>query len=430
MINPKFLRKNTEKIALNLLKKGFFLDVKKFKKLEKKRKDIQIKTENLRSVQKNNSKFIGNIKILKTDQENFIKKNILLSKKLNEYKKKFKIIQESIYNFSISLPNITLEDVPFGKNKNDNKIIYTWGKIKKKNFSIKNHLKLGEQINGFDWKTSAKISGANFLIMKGVLAKLYRILGQFMLDIHIDKHKYKEIYVPYIVNKNCLYSTGQLPKFHSDLFSIYSNKENKIQQNFLIPTAEVPLTNLIQNKIINKSKLPYMFVSNTPCFRSESNSYGRNFQGLIRLHQFDKVELVQITHPKKSSYALEEITLHAEKILKLLKLPYRKILLCTGETNFSSAKTYDLEVWFPSHQSYLEVSSCSNMIDFQAQRMKARYFSIKKKKYNSVHTLNASGLAIGRILAAILENYQLKNGKIEIPKILRKKYMNGLKFIE
>ncbi|MCW5197713.1 serine--tRNA ligase [Buchnera aphidicola] len=429
MINSKFLRKNIKKIALNLSKKGFFLDIKKFKKLEKKRKNIQFKTENLRSIQKNNSKFIGNIKNSIKDQKKIIQKNILLSKKLNKYKKKFKTIKKKIYDFSVNLPNITLKDVPFGQNSHDNKIIYTWGKIKKQKFLIKNHLQLGKKINGFDWKTSAKISGTNFFIMKGIIAKLYRILGQFMLDIHIKKHKYKEIYVPYIVNEECLYGTGQLPKFHSNLFGVYTTKEKKLKKNFLIPTAEVPLTNLVQNKILKKSKLPYMFVAKTPCFRSESNSYGRDFQGLIRLNQFDKVELVHITHPKKSCDALEKITLHAEKILKLLKLPYRKILLCTGETNFSSAKTYDLEVWFPSHKSYIEVSSCSNMLDFQAQRIQARYFSKKNNKYVSVHTLNGSGLAIGRILAAILENYQLQNGAIKIPKILRKKYMNGLKLI-
>lgn len=429
MINPKFLRKNIKKIALNLSKKNFFLNIEKFKKLEKKRKNVQIKKEKLRSIQKKNSKFIGNKKNTKKNRDNLIKKSILLGKKLDKYKKKFIIIKEKIHNFYISLPNIVLKDVPIGKNEHDNKIIYTWGKIKKKKFKPKNHLEIGNKIKGFDLKTSARITGSNFLIMKGIIAKLYRVLGQFMLDVHINKHKYTEIYVPYIVNKNSLYSTGQLPKFHSDLFSIHSNKEKKIDQNFLIPTAEVPLTNLVQNKILNKFKLPYMFVSNTPCFRSESTSYGRNLKGLIRLNQFDKVELVQITHPKKSSKALEVLTLHAEKILRLLKLPYRKVLLCTGETNFSSAKTYDLEVWFPSKKSYVEVSSCSNMLDFQAQRMKTRYFSIKKNKYVSVHTLNGSGLAIGRTLAAILENYQLKNGKIKIPKILRKKYMNGIKFI-
>ncbi|CAL4321701.1 Serine--tRNA ligase [Buchnera aphidicola (Chaitophorus populicola)] len=429
MINPKFLRKNTKKIALNLLNKGFFLDVKEFRKLENKRKNIQIKIEKLRSIQKNNSKSIGNIKTSKKEQKIFIKKNIILSKKLHNYKNKFKIIQNKIYNISISIPNIILKDVPLGKSENDNKIIYTWGNIKEKNFLIKNHVELGSKINGFDFKASAKISGSNFLIMKGIIAKLYRILGQFMLDVHINEHKYQEIYVPYIVNQNCLYGTGQLPKFYSDLFNIQSNKENKINKQFLIPTAEVSLTNLVQNKILKKSKLPYMFVANTPCFRSESTSYGRDFQGLIRLHQFDKVELVQITHPRKSSKTLEKITLHAEKILKLLKLPYRKVLLCSGETNFSSAKTYDLEVWFPSQKSYIEISSCSNMLDFQSQRMKSRYFSVKKNKYISVHTLNGSGLAIGRTLAAILENYQLHDGKIKIPKILRKKYMNGLKFI-
>jgi len=316
------------------------------------------------------------------------------------------------------------------KKKKDNQVIYSWGKIKKMDFLVKNHVDLGNKINFFDWKTSAKISGTNFVIMKGKIAKLYRVLSQFMLDLHIDKHKYKEIYVPYIVHKKSLYGTGQLPKFNSDLFSINFLKNSNKNDYFLIPTAEVPLTNLVQNKILIKSKLPYKFVANTPCFRNESTSYGKNFKGLIRLHQFDKVELVQIVLPKNSKKTLEKITLHAEKVLKLLKLPYRKVLLCTGKTNFSSAQTYDLEVWFPSQKSYREVSSCSNMLDFQARRMNARYFDKSKKKNTYVHTLNGSGLAIGRTLAAILENYQCRDGSIKIPKILRKNYMNGLKFIQ
>ncbi|WP_343187595.1 serine--tRNA ligase [Buchnera aphidicola (Periphyllus koelreuteriae)] len=429
MIDPKILRKSTKKIALELLKKGFILDVKKFKKLERNRKKIQIKSEKLRSIQKNISKIIGSSKNIKLEKKKFKKKNIKLSKKINKYKKKFIDIKKKIYYFSVNIPNILLNDVPIGKNECNNKIIYKYGKIKKNNFLNKNHIQLGNKINGFNWNASVNISGSNFTIIQGSLAKLYRSLGQFMLDLHINLHKYQEVYVPYIVNKNSMYGTGQFPKFSSDLFHINSNKKHNKNNYFLIPTAEVPLTNLVQNSILKKSDLPKKFVANTPCFRYESKSYGKNFKGLIRLHQFDKVELVQITHPKKSNQALEEITSHAEKVLKLLKLPYRKILLCSGETNFSSSKTYDLEVWYPSQKSYKEISSCSNMLDFQSRRMKARYFDNKKKKNLYVHTLNGSGLAIGRTLAAIIENYQLKDGRIKIPKILRDKYMNGLKFL-
>ncbi|CAL4321308.1 Serine--tRNA ligase [Buchnera aphidicola (Periphyllus testudinaceus)] len=429
MLDPKILRKSIKEISIQLLNKGFKLNVEKFKNLEKKRKKIQIKTENLRFTQKSISKIIGKSKNIELKKKKYLKKNIKLSKKINKYKKKFLKIKQKIYNFSINIPNILFKDVPLGDSELHNKIIYKWGKNKKKNFFVRNHMELGASINGFDWDTASVITGSNFTIMKGNLAKLYRALGQFMLDLHINLHKYQEIYVPYIVNQKSMYGTGQYPKFNSDLFYINSYKNNINKNYFLIPTAEVPLTNLVQNKIFKEKDLPQMFVANTPCFRSESTSYGKNFKGLIRLHQFDKVELVQIVHPKKSNKVLEKITLHAEKVLKLLKLPYRKILLCSGETNFSSSKTYDLEVWFPSQNSYREISSCSNMLDFQSRRIKSRYFDSIKKRNIYVHTLNGSGLAIGRTLAAILENYQLENKKIKIPKILRKKYMNGLKFL-
>ncbi|CAL4321429.1 serine--tRNA ligase [Buchnera aphidicola] len=428
MINPKLLKKNIKEIALKLLEKGFQLNIIKFQKLEKKRKKIQVKTENLKSIQKKISKLIGKKK-LNIDKKSLQEECFKLSIKIKKYHKKLKKIQKKLFIFSLKTPNITLEDVPFGIKSSENKIIYSWGKIKKMDFLVKNHIELGKENNFFDWKSAAKISGTNFVVIKDKIAKLYRVLSQFMLDLHIDKHKYQEIYIPYIVHQDSLYGTGQLPKFNSNLFSINFSKHCNKNNYFLIPTAEVPLTNLVRNIILNEKDLPFKFVANTPCFRAESNSYGKNFKGLIRLNQFDKVELVQITLPKDSNQALENITLHAETILKLLKLPYRKVLLCTGQTNFSSAKTYDLEVWFPSQKSYREISSCSNMLDFQARRMKSRYYDSIKKKNIFVHTLNGSALAIGRTLAAILENYQMKDGSIKIPKILRK-YMNGLKFIK
>ncbi|NIH16821.1 MAG: serine--tRNA ligase [Buchnera aphidicola (Periphyllus lyropictus)] len=429
MINPKLLRKCTKKISKELLKKGFVFNINKFKKLENKRKKIQIKSEKLRFYQKKISKMFSKTKTL-LEKNNLKIKGIKLSKKIQKYNSILKKIQKKLLNFYLSIPNILLNDVPIGNNKSFNKIIYCWGKIKKMDFKIKDHVELGNNIDGFDWKNSAKISGANFVVMKKEIAKLYRILSQFMLDLHIINHNYIEIYVPYIVHKDSLYGTGQLPKFNSDLFYVNSEKNRNENNHYLIPTAEVPLTNLVKNTLLQEKNLPYMFVSNTPCFRSESTSYGKNFKGLIRLHQFDKVELVQIVHPKNSFQALENITFHAEKVLKLLKLPYRKVLLCSEETNFSSAKTYDLEVWFPSQKSYKEISSCSNMLDFQSRRIKSRYFDYKKNKNCYVHTLNGSALAVGRTLAALLENYQQSDGSIKVPKILSKKYMNGLKFIK
>lgn len=265
--------------------------------------------------------------------------------------------------------------------------------------------------------------------MKNEIALLHRVLGQFMLDLHTIQHGYSETYIPYIVNSDCLYGTGQLPKFNEEIFHIYSKNKNKLNYS-LIPTSEVSLINLFRNKLINKNDLPILLTAHSPCFRSENYSYGQNTKGLIRTHQFEKVEIIQIVHPEKSSLALENITNHAEKVLKLLKLPYRKVLLCTQDLGFSASKTYDLEVWFPSMGKYVEVSSCSNMLDFQSRRINLKYSGKKNHKNNFLHTLNASGLAVGRTLAAIIENYQHADGKIEIPTILQKKYMNGLKFIQ
>ncbi|MBZ2279022.1 serine--tRNA ligase, partial [Buchnera aphidicola] len=301
-----------------------------------------------------------------------------------------------------------------------------WGEKRKYNFSPKDHIEIGKKYHQLDWRASAKISGSRFVVMKNDMALLHRALGQFMLDLHTQKHGYIETYVPYLVNNSSLYGTGQLPKFSDDLF--YIDNRNK-DSYILIPTAEVPLTNLVAHQIIDAKKLPMMFTAHTPCFRSEASSYGRDSKGLIRLHQFDKVELVQIVKPENSMTALENLTFHAEKVLQLLELPYRKVLLCTGELGFSSTKTYDLEVWFPSQNKYREVSSCSNMGDFQSRRMNARYRINSEKKTQFLHTLNGSGLAIGRTLAAILENYQCSDGRVKVPEILQKKYMQGLKFI-
>lgn len=426
MLDVKLLRNNINYVYSTLKKRNFFLDINLINQLEKKRKDIQIKIEKLQIKRNQISKILSkknihNISELKN-------KVININKKILKNKIIFNDIKKNIDNIYTSIPNLPLDDVPIGKNSKENKEIKKWGKKIKYNFPIRDHLELGYLNKGIDLEAGVSLSGSKFFVLKGLIAYLYRILIQFMLNIHIINHHYTEMYVPYIVNKKVLYGTGQLPKFSKDLLHIKNFKNSNICEKFLIPTAEVPLTNLVYNKIIEEKKLPIKLVAHSPCFRSEVGSYGKYNKGLIRTHQFDKVELVQFVKPKDSIIALEQITNHAEKILQLLNLPYRKVLLCTGDMSFASSKTYDLEVWFPSKNKYYEISSCSNMWDFQSRRIKARYKRVRDKKIVFIHTLNGSGLAIGRTLAAIMENYQLKNGNIKIPKILRT-YMNGLKYI-
>ncbi len=349
-----------------------------------------------------------------------IKYNIIFKKKK---------INKILYNLNKLMsyvPNIISDDVPLGENDSSNKIIYKWGNIKNYNFKIIDHVNFGKLSNNIDFETSNIISGSSFSIIKNDICMLYRAISQFMLDTHVIINKYSEVYVPYIVKDICLYGTGQLPKFNNNLFHIFNeDKNNKLS---LIPTAEVPLVNLFRNKILYNKDLPIKLVSYTPCFRYESKSYGKDNRGLIRLNQFDKVELIQIVKPKFSSYFLDKLVLDAEKILKMLKLPYRKVLLCSGSTNFSSSKTYDLEVWSPVNNSYIEVSSCSNTLDFQSRRINLRYKNIKNNKKNFLHILNGSGLAIGRVLVAIIENFQISSGLVKLPKVLYK-YMNDKKYI-
>lgn len=426
MLNPFLLRTEINSVAKKLLKKNFKLDISLISSMEKQRKKLQIQTEKLQYNHNSLSDLIGIEKNLNKKNQKLHNKILKSSKVLNQLKKDLTLLKEKIYNISISIPNIPSDDVPEGNNLSDNKEIKYWGKKRQYNFKVQDHIEIGKKLHQLDWDAAARISGSRFVVMKGNIAFLHRALSQFMLDLHIKKHGYMEVYVPYLVNYEALYGTGQLPKFSNDLFHISSINKKKYA---LIPTAEVPLTNLFYNKIIDENSLPIMLTAHTPCFRSEASSYGRDSKGLIRLHQFDKVELVQIVKPELSMKALEELTDHAEKVLQLLELPYRKVLLCGGEMGFSAAKTYDLEVWFPSQKKYREVSSCSNMNDFQARRMKARYRNKLKKDNIFVHTLNGSGLAIGRTLAAILENYQCSDGSVKIPKILQKKYMNGIEFI-
>ncbi|QNS01998.1 MAG: serine--tRNA ligase [Buchnera aphidicola (Pentalonia nigronervosa)] len=425
MLNPDLLRYQLSDIAQKLLKKGYQLDTKVIFSMEKTRKILQIYTENLQRKHNVLSNIFHKNKIVKIENKILKSEIIQLNHILKNAQIQLNALRKSIFEFSMSIPNIPADEVPLGNASIYNKVIKYWGKKRQYNFTIRDHVELGNKLNELDWKSSAKISGSQFTVMKGNIALLHRALGQFMLDLHTMKHGYIETYVPYLVNRETLFGTGQLPKFNDDLFHVSSiNKHNLA----LIPTAEVPLTNLFCKQIIDENCLPIKLIAHTPCFRSES-SYGSQSRGLIRLHQFDKVELVQIVQPEKSMDTLEQLTEHAEKVLELLELPYRRVLLCAGEMSFSSAKTYDLEVWFPSKNKYREISSCSNMYDFQARRMKSRYRKNSDKKNIFVHTLNGSGLAISRTLAAVLENYQNSDGRINVPKILQKKYMQGLKFI-
>ncbi|WP_343128395.1 serine--tRNA ligase [Buchnera aphidicola (Kurisakia onigurumii)] len=432
MLDPKLLRKNLQNISQKLHTRGFVLNVKKISQLEKKRKYLQITTEKKQFDRNNIIKLITEKIHLKQDIKKLKKQVKKISLELIFLKKKLKDLKKIILDEYCNIPNIPAKDVPIGKSYLDNKEIYTWGIIKKFNFLVQDHVSLGNKMNGLDWESGSKITGSRFVIMKGKIALLHRALGQFMLDIHTQKHKYLEVNVPYIINEQCLYGTGQLPRFKNDLFHIFCNDhKNKKENFFLIPTGEVPLTNLIGKKILKKNQLPIKLTTLSTCFRSESTSHGLDTRGLIRMRQFDKVELIQIVQPQYSMFALEEITSHAEKILQMLQLPYRKVILCSGDLSFSSLKTYDLEVWFPFQKKYREVSSCSNTGDFQSRRIKSKY--IKKnntKEKEFVHTLNGSGLAVGRVLASILENNQTEDGKVLIPKILREKYMFNLKFID
>lgn len=430
MLNYTLLKKKYFFFKKKLEYKNFFLDVKKLQKLEKKRKKYQILSEKTQEQRKKLSKYLIYYKNLYFNYEFILNKLIFFKKLSQKFNKKLKNIQIKIYNFLIYIPNIPDNDVPIGKFPKNNQKIYQWGSPKKFNFLIKDYISLGQQLKGLDWSSSSLISGSGFVVMNGSIALLHRALGQFMLDIHTKVHGYVETYIPNLVNEKSIFGTGQLPKFKNELFHTFLKNEKKKNKYFLIPTSEVPLTNLIRNTILKENILPLKFTALSSCFRAENLAYGKKNRGLIRNYQFEKVEIIQIVKPENSHKTLEILTMHAEKILKLLKLPYQKILLCTGDLGFASQKTYDLEVWFPSQNTYLEISSCSLMGDFQARRINSRYYDKKFKKNIFLHTLNGSGLALGRTLAAILENYQCSNGRIKVPKILQTPYMHGMTFLE
>ena len=424
MLDPKFLRAELDYAADKLAQRGFKLDVAQFRALEEQRKELQVRTEALQNERNVRSKSIGQAKAAGQDIAPLLAEVGKLGEDLDAAKSELKTLLDTIAELSAGIPNLQDDSVPVGKDENDNLEVLRFGEPRTFDFEVKDHVDVAAGLhNGLDFEAAAKLTGSRFVVMRGQMARLHRALSQFMLDLHTGEHGYQEMYVPYLVNHDSLFGTGQLPKFGEDLFHTKPATE-EAQSLSLIPTAEVPLTNLARDEIVEAEQLPIKMTAHTPCFRSEAGSYGRDTRGLIRQHQFDKVELVQLVKPEDSDAALEELTGHAEKVLQLLGLPYRKVLLCSGDMGFGSRKTYDLEVWLPAQNTYREISSCSNMGDFQARRMQARFRNPETRKPELLHTLNGSGLAVGRTLVAILENYQNADGSVTIPEVLRP-YMAG-----
>lgn len=419
MLDPRLLRTDIESVAKGLQKRGYQLDVETFNKLEAQRKACQVKTEELQAKRNAQSKLIGQAKATGQDVEALKAEVSQIGESLEQAKQDLLHIQEELDALLLTIPNVPDPSVPPGKDENNNVEIRRVGSPKMFTFEVKDHVDIGGKKGGLDFELASKITGSRFAVMKGEIARLHRALIQFMLEVHTHQHGYTEVYAPYIVNRESLRGTGQLPKFEQDLFKL--NTENSY---YLIPTAEVPVTNFLRDEIVEARELPIKYVCHTPCFRSEAGSYGKDTRGMIRQHQFEKVELVQFTRPSDSAQAHEDLTAHAENILKLLDLPYRTIILCGGDMGFSSAKTYDIEVWLPAQKKYREISSCSNFQDFQARRLQARWRNPETGKPELLHTLNGSGLAIGRTLVAILENYQNADGSVTVPENLRP-YMAG-----
>ena len=418
MLDLQLIRNELNTIAEALEKRGVSLDKNKIQKFEDKRKTIQIKTEKLQAERNLISKEIGEMKAKGKDTESLLKKVSSIKSQLKKNEEQLTVIQKELNELIITIPNIPHASVPEGSTDEDNQLVREWGKKPSFDFKIKDHVDLGESLEQIDFDTATQITSSRFVVMKGQIARLHRALIQFMLDIHTSEHGYQEVNVPYLVNADSCTNTGQLPKFKEDLFHI------KDRNFYLISTAEIPVTNLVKGKIINDIDLPLKFVCHSPCFRSEAGSYGKDTRGMIRQHQFEKVELVQIVQPENSYDVLEELTLNAETILKKLELPYRVVALCAGDLGFAASKTYDIEAWLPSQNMYREISSCSNFESFQARRMKARWRNLNTTKIEFLHTLNGSGLAVGRTLIAVMENYQTKNGDIVIPEVLRQYMAN------
>jgi seryl-tRNA synthetase len=425
MLDSKLLRNDIEETAKQLAKRGFTLDTAKLIALEEQRKAIQVKTQDLQGERNSRSKSIGQAKARGEDIQPLLDAVSELGDQLDAAKEEQNQVLAEIEAIASTIPNLVDESVPAGESEDDNVEVRRWGTPRTFDFEVKDHVDVAVALNkGLDFEAGAKLTGTRFVVMRGQIAKLHRALSQFMLDVHSEEHGYQEMYVAYIVNHDSLYGTGQLPKFGEDLF----HTDLGTKTFSLIPTAEVPLTNLVRDEIVDGAQLPIKMVAHTPCFRSEAGSSGRDIRGLIRQHQFDKVEMVQLVKPEESFTALDELTGHAEKILEKLGLPFRTVVLCTGDIGFSATKTFDIEVWLPAQNTYREISSCSNMGDFQARRMQARFRREGEKKPELLHTLNGSGLAVGRTLVAILENYQQADGSVEIPEVLRP-YMKGLTHI-
>ncbi len=422
MLDAKLLRTDLDTVATQLAKRGFTLDTATLSALEEQRKAIQVKTQELQNERNTRSKSIGQAKARGEDIAPLLAAVSQLGADLDAAKAEQDDVLAKIDAIASAIPNLLDESVPEGADEDDNVELKRWGTPRTFDFEVKDHVDLGFGVDkGLDFEAGAKLAGTRFTVMRGKIAKLHRALAQFMLDIHTEEHGYQEMYVPYLVNSASLYGTGQLPKFGEDLF--HTDLSGK---NFsLIPTSEVPLTNLVRDEIVDESELPIKMTAHTPCFRSEAGSGGRDIRGLIRQHQFDKVEMVQLVKPENSMAALDELTGHAETILEKLELPYRTMALCSGDVGFSAMKTFDLEVWLPAQNTYREISSCSNMGAFQARRMQARFRNSETNKPELLHSLNGSGLAVGRTLVAVLENYQQADGSINIPTALQP-YMGGV----
>ncbi len=423
MLDPKLIRTDLETVAEKLKIRGFELDTARLQELESQRKGLQTETEQLQNERNTRSKAIGKAKASGEDIAPLLAEVSDLGDRLDAGKQKLAELQDELNNLLLTIPNLPHESVPAGSSEDDNVEVRRWGTPKELEFEPKDHVDLGSPNGLLDFETGVKITGSRFTTMRGPLARMHRALTQFMLDTHTGEHGYTEVYVPYMVNKDSLRGTGQLPKFEEDLFKLQGESEY-----YLIPTAEVPVTNMVRDEILAAKELPLKMTAHTPCFRSEAGSYGRDTRGMIRQHQFEKVEMVQLVEPSRSYEALEELTGHAEKILQALNLPYRVVNLCGGDIGFSAAKTYDIEVWLPGQQKYREISSCSNFEDFQARRLQARFRNPETNKPELLHTLNGSGLAVGRTLVAVMENYQDAKGRIHVPEVLQP-YMGGVTVI-
>jgi seryl-tRNA synthetase len=424
MIDPQLLRSDIDSVASRLAARSFSLDAAGFRAIEEERKAVQVRTQELQSARNQFAKRIGQAKVKGEDVAGLMAESSRANAELSDLEMRLEAVQRRLQDFMLEVPNIPHASVPAGKSADDNAEMRRAGSPRRFTFTPKDHVDIGAQLKQLDFDTAAKIAGARFALMKGPLARLHRAIAQFMLDVHTQEHGYTEIYAPYLVNAKSMEGTGQLPKFEADLFAVPRGEEGKF---YLIPTAEVPVTNIVRDEIVPLESLPLKFVCHSPCFRSEAGSYGKDTRGMIRNHQFDKVELVQIAHPQKSYEQLEQLTSHAEEILKRLELPYRVVTLCTGDMGFAAAKTYDIEVWLPGQNAYREISSCSNFEAFQARRLQARFRS-EKGKPELVHTLNGSGLAVGRTLIAVMENFQRADGGIDIPPALHP-YMGQIKTI-